>query len=278
MNWLNSFEAAARLGNMTLAASEVGLTQAAMSQQIKALETRLGRQLFVREPRGVSLTASGTRLYAEIAPSLDQIGSALKRYATPRRNRLRLLCNTSLATRWLNNLLPEFQRMHPDILLELRTALWPPDRLGYDADVEIFIGFNVRPPRAELLVQSPFIAVATSEIAARLSDQGQEVPLITISGLSNIFDSWLSRKEAKKIRFVEVAETDSNHGALTMAEAGLGLTLCSSFLARQSIHDGLLQVVSDGGTTTDVAYWLQLKDATKPSAVLFRDWITGIKK
>ncbi|MCZ4354631.1 LysR substrate-binding domain-containing protein [Roseovarius aestuarii] len=273
MNWLHSFEAAARLGNMTLAASEVGLTQAAMSQQIKALEIRLGRQLFVREPRGVSLTAAGTRLYAEIAPSLDQIGNALKRYATPRRNRLRLLCNTSLATRWLNDLLPKFQRMHPDILLELRTALWPPDRLGYDADVEIFLGFGVRPPRAEFLVQSPFVAVAAPEIAARVVSQDQGIPLIRISGLSHVFDTWLSRKENKKIKFVDVAETDSNHGALTMAEAGLGLTLCSSFLAKQSIHEGRLQVLTDAKVAPDVAYWLQLKDVTKPAAILFRDWI-----
>ena len=59
LNWLRSFEASARHLNFTLAASELHMTQAAVSQQIKGLETKLGCALFKRLPRGLELTDAG---------------------------------------------------------------------------------------------------------------------------------------------------------------------------------------------------------------------------
>ena len=56
------FEAAARLGSFTKAAAELGMTQAAVSYQIKVLEERVGTPLFLRRPRQVSLTEAGQRL------------------------------------------------------------------------------------------------------------------------------------------------------------------------------------------------------------------------
>src|SRR5688500_10528045 len=58
--WLRAFEAAARRSSFTLAADELGLTQAAISQQIRALESRLGAALFHRRQRGVILTPEGS--------------------------------------------------------------------------------------------------------------------------------------------------------------------------------------------------------------------------
>ncbi|HCE71900.1 MAG TPA: LysR family transcriptional regulator, partial [Ruegeria sp.] len=59
LDWLRVFEAAGRLGGFSAAAREFGLTQAAVSQRIGNLEAWLGRALFVRGPRGVTLTVEG---------------------------------------------------------------------------------------------------------------------------------------------------------------------------------------------------------------------------
>jgi LysR family transcriptional regulator, glycine cleavage system transcriptional activator len=59
LKWIRVFEAAARLGNFTAAAKELGLTQAAVSQRIRNLELRLGAQLFNRRARGVILSLQG---------------------------------------------------------------------------------------------------------------------------------------------------------------------------------------------------------------------------
>mgnify|MGYP003881786233 FL=1 len=275
MNWLHSFEAAARLGNMTLAASEVGLTQAAMSQQIKALEMRLGRQLFIREPRGVSLTAAGSRLYSDIAPGLEQIGRALNRYSTPGVKRLRILCNISLAMRWLIHRLPEFQQTHPDILLEMQTAMWRPDKFGYDADVELFLGTASAPARAELLAPSPIIAVAAPEYASACPSSRAKISLIKVSGLDGTFNEWAAAQKAQKRSVVEAVEIDGFHMALELAQAGLGVTLCPSFLARDAVREGRLIALPHRDDQFQRSYWLQLKDGASPSALAFKEWATA---
>ena len=65
------FEAAARHLSFTRAADELGMTQAAVSYQIKLLEERVGGPLFLRRPREVALTEAGQRL----APRLRDAGS-----------------------------------------------------------------------------------------------------------------------------------------------------------------------------------------------------------
>src|SRR5580704_13937620 len=71
------FEAAARLKNFTLAADELGITQAAVSWQVKALERRLGLALFQRQARGVALTAPGERLARAASESMNLLRAAL---------------------------------------------------------------------------------------------------------------------------------------------------------------------------------------------------------
>src|SRR5215210_9286895 len=73
---LRAFEAAARLENFTAAANELGMTQAAVSYQVKALEDRLGAPLFVRERGRAKLTALGNRLMPQLTDGFDTIARA----------------------------------------------------------------------------------------------------------------------------------------------------------------------------------------------------------
>src|SRR4029453_1813652 len=70
------FEAAARLENFTAAANELGMTQAAVSYQVKLLEERLGAALFVRERGRARLTALGLRLLPQLTQAFDTIEAA----------------------------------------------------------------------------------------------------------------------------------------------------------------------------------------------------------
>ena len=73
LDWLRVFEAAGRLGGFSAAAREFGLTQAAVSQRIGNLESWLGRTLFVREARGVSLTVEGESYLPLVQDSLQAL-------------------------------------------------------------------------------------------------------------------------------------------------------------------------------------------------------------
>src|SRR5258706_7827088 len=66
LNGLHVFETAARLMSFTRAAQELGVTQTAVSHQVKQLEQELGSPLFRRAPRSLALTAAGQRWYAEL--------------------------------------------------------------------------------------------------------------------------------------------------------------------------------------------------------------------
>jgi DNA-binding transcriptional LysR family regulator len=271
LKWLRSFEAIARLGNMTLAAQEVGLSQAALSQQMRALETHLKLQLFIREPRGVSLTASGQQFYSDISPGLEQVSNALRRYRQPQGDRLRILCNASFALRWLLPNLPGFHAAHPDIRVETRTALWRPDRQGYDPDVEIFLGGPAQPMPAKPLVRCPLVAVGPP---GEMS--GMEVlPVIRISGQDSLFEAWLASPWCAKRQVRQVLEVDSVDAALSLASSGVGWTLAPAFLAAEDVGAGGLQTVRAEVPSPERAYWAQTKTPPTTAAEIFLNWITG---
>ncbi|TJW71803.1 MAG: LysR family transcriptional regulator, partial [Mesorhizobium sp.] len=76
LDWLRSFEAAARLSNFTAAATELGLTQAAVSQHIRFLEERLKTRLFARLARGVALSPEGAAYLPHIQSAFAIIGNS----------------------------------------------------------------------------------------------------------------------------------------------------------------------------------------------------------
>lgn len=268
LKWLHSFEAVARLGNMTLAAEEIGLTQAALSQQMRALESHLKLQLFIREPRGMSLTAAGAQFLSDVSPGLEQIGNALRRYRQPQGTRLRILCNTSFSLRWLLPRLPDFHARHPDIQAEIRNALWRPDRHGYDPDIEIFLG--------GAHVAAPAVALARCELIAvhapKANPEGP-VPFVRITGLDSLFEEWLQTPALRERGSYEVIAVDSVHAAVTLAGAGVGWTLCPSLLVGQELQEKTLRAASSGLKSPARAYWLQMRPAPNTAAEAFGNWI-----
>ena len=107
---LFTFEASARHGSFTLAAKELGVTQAAVSFSIKKLEQNLGLTLFQRHHRRLELTDAGERLYQDVALGLGHIGrsaESLSRTATS--EHVTISCSTAFASHWVLPRLPNFR-------------------------------------------------------------------------------------------------------------------------------------------------------------------------
>ncbi len=115
------FEAAARLKSFTRAADELGMTQAAVSWQVKALERRLGQPLFRRLPREVALTAAGERLARAATEAVGLLRAALADLIETDEGVLSITTLQSLATQWLAPRLGAFQLDHPKIAVRLET-------------------------------------------------------------------------------------------------------------------------------------------------------------
>lgn len=119
---LRAFEAVARHLSFTRAAEELGMTQAAVSYQIRLLEERLGAALFLRKPRGIALTETGARF---ARPTIDAFDLLRETYAAPAADAVSTLSISTVPTfagAWLSQRLGKFQISHPNLAVRLETS------------------------------------------------------------------------------------------------------------------------------------------------------------
>jgi LysR family glycine cleavage system transcriptional activator len=113
------FEAAARHGNFTRAAVELGMTQAAVSYQIKLLEERLGASLFARGGRGLTLTEVGRRVSSPVTRAFELLDDAFGSVRDEAESVLTISAPTSFAANWLAGRLGAFQLTRPGLAVRL---------------------------------------------------------------------------------------------------------------------------------------------------------------
>lgn len=115
------FDAAARHENFTLAAAELGMTQAAVSYQIRLLEERLGLSLFTRAKGRVALTDAARRIAPAVAAAFDGLEEAFSALVAGDNAVLSISTAQTFATTWLAPRLGAFQVAHPDLAVRLGT-------------------------------------------------------------------------------------------------------------------------------------------------------------
>ncbi len=120
---LRAFHAAARFGRIKDAAAALGLTESAVSHQIRKLEAWLSVRLFERNGPHIRLSADGERYFAALDPAFDAIRAATEALRAPAgRNRVSLTLPASLATYWLIPRLDGLEKACPGVDLELVTT------------------------------------------------------------------------------------------------------------------------------------------------------------
>lgn len=123
---VRSFVAAARYQNFTRAAEALCVTQAAISRQVRELESFLETQLFKREGRAVELTRAGSIFFDAAQLSFINIAQAADRirndFGNAARRPLTLCCSPAFSALWMSHRLPGFFNTHPDIDLSLVTT------------------------------------------------------------------------------------------------------------------------------------------------------------
>src|SRR3954466_12531649 len=122
LNALRVFEAAARLMSFTKAGEELGLTQTAVSYQVKLLEDTLGEPLFLRRPRQVTLTPAGERLAPKLSEAFALMGDAIASLKDTADGTLIIHSTATFAARWLARHLGSFQLENPGLAVRLETS------------------------------------------------------------------------------------------------------------------------------------------------------------
>ncbi|PYB70308.1 LysR family transcriptional regulator [Pseudomonas sp. LB-090624] len=261
LNALRVFEVVARHLNFRLAAEELGVTQAAVAQQIRGLEASLALRLFQRLPRGLALTDAGVGYSGSIRSALAMIDEAT-RLLRPQAAHLTVSVTPTFASKWLIPRLGNFAQSHPDIDLRVLAT----DRLshfntdGVDIAVrygqpEVGAGLN-----SELLMEQCIVAVASPRLL-----EGHEGPvsfeqLQDFVMLHDAHDFWPrflaqlfaqhAQPTARHLRFNQTSL------AIDAAIGGQGIALASLAFVRDDIAAGRLTQVFAEQMRLDKSFYL----------------------
>jgi len=275
------FEAVARHLSFTKAAKELGMTQAAVSYQVKLLEERIGAPLFLRRPRQIELTEPGQRLAPAVSEAFAILGQA---YAAARGGADGLLCVTTVltfASNWLAQHLGAFQIAHPALAVRLDTSSRLTDFAREDVDIAIRSGGGKWPGlEAHKLLDADFTPMLSPKLAASIGGVKDPADLLRLPILDPGDIWWAQWFEAAGVRSHDLARRPgSSMGAqayeANAAMAGHGVAILTRALFKAEIADGRLvqpfDLVGDDGH----AYWLVYPTARRnvPKIRAFRDWI-----
>lgn len=259
LNALRCFEAVARLGSVTRAASELHLTHAAVSQQVKGLEHQLGMVLFERQGRGIEVTGDG-RVYAEqVRQLLEDLGEATRRLqARPRRNELVFATFPSFATHWLLPRLPRFRALHPEYRIRIQTSLDFQDLRQGMVDIGVRMGEGQWDGLTALrLFQDDVLLVAAPGYNGgqlpRSLDEALAQPLLHTEETWQHWGETAGLGEAAPNRGISV--NDSNV-VLEALRLGQTLALERRSLVQAALDEGRLVQLNPVVAPYPYAYWL----------------------
>lgn len=286
LNALRVFEAAARHQNFTLAAAELGMTQAAVSYQVKALEDRVGAALFVRAKGRVRLTPTGERLLPPLIQAFDAIEAA---FAVTRAEDEALLTVTTtytFANTWLAWRLGRFQMAQPDLAVRLHTDNRTIDLRTGEADIAIRAGDGEwEGLERQMLMPLNFTPMASPSFLAKVERELRRpvepadlpsLPMITPD--DEWWDVWLSDAG------VAITERPARRGGLRLdsqaneghaAMGGQGFVLLTPEFWQGDLAAGNLVQPFAQVSTRGYAYWLVYppERRNQPKIKRFREWL-----
>ncbi|CRL16608.1 LysR family transcriptional regulator [Phaeobacter italicus] len=267
LTWFRSFEAAARTLSFTAAAEEIGLTQSAVSQQVKSLEMRLGVDLFVRRTRGLALTDAGRKLLPEVGSALEMLSGAAARFDIGAAGDLLTVATSVSIAQWvIAPNLAAFKTQNPEIRLRILSAIWPDDFHASRADVQIRFGSEKQVGAgSQRLLPDHLIAVKSPNLE---TDFGS-CPLIETVGTSN---GWATWGEANGPVQEPTVFADTYGMALQLAVHGNGVALVSELVAKHAVTSGLVVQAHPGQIESKEGYFLSINEEL-PAACVFRDWL-----
>ena len=281
LNRLRSFEASARHLNFTLAAAELNLTPAAISQQVKGLESQLGASLFKRLPRGLALTEAGQAYMPVVHQAIERLAAATDEIFGQGHSQL-LTVRVSLAffTLWLAPRLARFTQQHPEVGLRFTSNIWVGER-DEEADMQIRHGRGIwAGMKSDRLTWDELFPVCSPQL-----NQGKTPPetpdallqhtLLHVIGYEEGWGYWLNQTGFNHLAPSRSMQFDTLISALEMAALGQGLALGRTSLVTNMLADGRLMAPFEKRLATSEAFYLAcpMHKFAHPSAETFRGWL-----
>lgn len=284
------FEAAAREQNFSRAARELHVTQAAVSQQVHALEDYLETALFRRAGRGVELTRQGVVLQQQVNAALSYLADAVDAASSATDVRgISVSANTAMAHLWLSPAINAFRQYHRDKAFRLRlmTSDHSGDLLADDIDIAVLYdcppqpGWHHRPLFEECLfpVASPGYLDRhgrnLEHPRALLSHKLLDFERIEPNWVN--WERWFDRLGIEAQDLVPEGVFNSYSLLIDAAEQGQGIALGTAHQIDDKLAAGTLERVGHASVKTGRHYSLALRQTsdTNPEALQLADWLLG---
>ena len=275
------FEAASRHMNFTAAANELGMTQAAVSYQVKLLEEKLGIALFRRDGRGVQLTPAGERIQPQLERAFDALDGAFARLRAESESTMTISTTQTFANTWLAWKLGRFQMENPGMAVRLIAVDTITDFAKDEVDVAIRAGRGPWPGLARhLLFQVYFTPMCSPDFLARHGGRIAPEDILRLPMISPNdvwWPHWLREAgvemDESEIRPGVRLDVQAHEGHAAMA--GQGIAMLTPFLWRNDLAEGRLVRLSDQLSTRGYGYWLVYPEERRSVAKIkrFREWL-----
>ena len=291
LNGLRAFETALRTRNLTAAGRELGVTAAAVGQQIRTLEDYLGRKLFERRPTGVVPTAAALRVQDRLTAGMSILSDVVAQLSRVEvEDRVAVTLPESFAENWLILRLSDFYRDNAGVDLRLDSTNRQVDLFQEDFDFAIRYA---NPPEDNLtsikLFDDSVVPVCTPDFAVEYElSPGTlflaDVPLIHLVDRTPDPD-WVDWPRWADTFGVDLGDLTRGptfshfNSGLRAAVAGQGLVLCGIVEAFHAIEDGQLVVPFglERRCQTSYRYWLVHVEGRRLSKAQ-RNFVAWIKE
>ncbi len=253
LNSLRAFAAVAETGSYSRAGTALNVSHAAVSQQVKALEARLGVTLVVREGRGIALTAEGTALARDLATGFAAIHRGVEALTGVDTTRpVQVTMTPAFAVSWLMPRITEFQQQHPGVTLMLNSTAEVMDLTPGGIDVAIRFG-DGRWPGLEVtpfLLPDMVVVAAPSLIGTRqITDPAMLVGMPWLQELgTNEVSAWMERHGVTPKGPLKITHMPGNM-IMEAVRRGVGITYTARMVVEEEIRSGQLVELSSENDT-----------------------------
>jgi DNA-binding transcriptional LysR family regulator len=253
---LSEFLAVAKHLSFRAAAVELGVTAAAVSQAVRALETRVGMPLFQRTTRNVALTEAGAGLLSRLSPAASEIGDAFDALGALRQRpsgNLRLSVPHIALDLVILRVLPEFRKTCPDVTIELDVNDASIDLMAERFDAGIRIGDDIERDMIAVRITSDFrwVIVGTPAYFAEHGRPRSPRDLTTHECIRYRFPTahtvyrWEFKRSGREFTLDPPGGIIVNDHltAVALAKRGLGLTYTADLVVERELKSGALEDV-----------------------------------
>lgn len=286
LGWLRLFDTLGRLGNLTRVAEACGLTQPAVSYQLRRLEEELGVPLVRRLHRGAELTQEGLLLHDAVRESVELIDGAVRQIRRHNRQAtIRIHTDFGFASYWLMPRIRDFRRLEPDIEVRVTASQDMDARDASDADLKIMFGQRENfDDTAVQLTEEQVVPVCSPGFlaqkgpfidAARLAGQ----TLIHLEGEAGLrwfsWQTWLKQLGVQRRPDTGDLSLNTYNLVIQAALAEQGIALGWTGLIDDLLKSGVLVEAGPVLSRPDRGYWLTSSLPDSPIVGKLTQWLLG---